>query len=155
MARAQAQYLRVYDANTGVTYQRWQSYYGNLSVSWSGATWDYVPFMAEGFTEGVSGNESNITITAPATPIVVGAFDAALFRGDLVEIDTYQFDPLLGNDAPQVDQQLVGTYVGQVSGGSGGLTSLTVQLGSAVSPVGAQIPPRTFTTAIIGAGCRL
>ena len=155
MARAQSQFLRIYDAETGTTYQRWQSYYGNATASWAGASWAYVPFTAEGFTEGVSGDESNITITAPATPIVVSAFEAAIRRGDLVEISIYQFDPIIGNDAPQTDQQLIGTYLGQVSGGAAGLTSLTLQLGSAISPVGAQIPPRTFTTAIIGAGCKL
>ena len=155
MARAQSQYLRIYDADTGVTYQRWQSYYANSTVSAGGQAWAYVPFIAEGFTEGISGDESNITVTAPATTIVVTAFDAAIQRGHLIQIDTYQFDALYGNDAPQASQQLIASYVGQVTGGNGSLTTLTVQLGSAISPVGAQIPPRTLTTAIIGMGCKL
>lgn len=155
MARAQSQYLRIYDAATGVTSERWQSYYANSTVTMAGQQWAYVPFIAEGFTEGVSGDESNITVTAPATTIVVGAFDTAILRGHLVQIDTYQFDPLLDNSAPQTSQRLIATYVGQVTGGGGGVSSLTIQLGSAVSPVGAQIPPRTFTTAIMGKGCKL
>ncbi len=155
MARAQSQYLRIYDAVTSVTYQRWQSYYANATVTQGGQLWAYVPFIAEGFTEGISGDESNISVSAPATPIVVGALEAAINRGHLVQIDTYQFDPLLGNNAPQASQQLIATYVGQVTGGGGSLTALTVQLGSAISPVGAQIPPRTFTTAIMGKGAKL
>jgi hypothetical protein len=155
MARAQSQFLRIYDANTSTTYQRWQSYYANATVTTGGQSWAYVPFIAEGFTEGISGDEGNISVSAPAIPIVVGAFLAAIERGDLVQIDTYQFDPLLGNNTPQSSQQLIASYVGQVTGGGGGLTSLTVQLGSAVSPVGAQIPPRKFTTQIMGKGAKL
>jgi hypothetical protein len=155
MARAQSQFLRISDADTGTTYQRWQSYYANAVVPFGGQSWAYVPFTADGFTEGISGDESNITVNAPATPIVVSVFDLAIRRGDLIQIDTYQFDPVLGNDAPQSGQQLIASYIGQVTGGGGGLTTLTVRLGSAISPVGAQIPPRKLTTAIMGTGCRL
>ena len=154
MARAQSQYLRIYD-DAGVTYQRWQSYYANTTVTYASSSWAFVPFMAEGFTEGISGDESSITISAPAISLVVDAFEAAIMRGHMVELKTYQFDLLLGNDLPQASQSLIATYVGQVVGGSGGLTSVTLQLGSAISPVGAQIPPRVFTTAIMGVGCRL
>jgi phage-related protein len=153
MARAQAQYLRIYDEAT--TYQRWQSYYANATITWDGQPWQYVPFIADGFTEGVSGDESSINVKAPAIITVVQAFDAAILAGRLVELSTYQFDPLFGNDSPQSIQTLIGRYVGQVAGGAAGLTTMTLQLGSAISPVGAQIPPRTFTTAIMGKGARL
>ena len=155
MARAQSQYLRIYDATTSVTYERWQSYYASATVTLSGQKWSYVPFVAEGFTEGISGDETNITIEAPAIAIVVAAFDAAIRRGHMVELSMYQFDPALGNTTPQAAQTLIGTYLGQVTSGGGGLTSLTLQLGSAISPIGAQIPPRVFTTAIMGKGARL
>jgi len=155
VARAQSQYLRIYDASTSITLQRWQSYYANVSVTFDSQSWAFVPFIAEGFTEGISGDESNITISAPAIPLVVGALETAITKGHLVEIKTYQFDALLGNDAPQAGQQLIAAYVGQVTGGGGSLTELQVQLGSPVAPVGAQIPPRTFTTAIIGKGAKL
>jgi len=42
-----------------------------------------------------------------------------------------------------------------VVGGGGKLTNVRINLGSALSPVGAQFPPRKFTTAIMGKGCRL
>ena len=44
---------------------------------------------------------------------------------------------------------------GEPVGGSGSLTELRLELGSLLSPVGATIPPRTFSTRLIGAGCRL
>ena len=154
MARAQSQYLRIYDT-AGVTYQRWQSYYSNTTVSWSSASWQYVPFIADGFTAGLSGDEADISIAAPATSVVMDAFLTAIRRGHLVELSIYQFDTIYGNDTPQTGQELVASVIGQVVGGSGGLTSMTIQLGNALSPVGAQIPPRKFTTRIMGKGCRL
>lgn len=154
MARAQSQYLKITNAG-GTVLQRWQSYYANATVSVSGQSWAYVPFIAEGFTEGISGDESNITVSAPAITLVVEALNAAIINGHIVELSIYQFDPELGNVTPQAGQTLIASYVGQVTGGGGGLTSLTVQLGSAVSPVGAQIPPRKFTTAIMGKGAKL
>jgi hypothetical protein len=151
--RAQSQYLRIYDSG-GTTYQRWQSYYANTSVTWSGAKWLYVPFIADGITAGISGDESNVTVTATATSMVLGAFEAAILQGRLVDLSIYQFDSDSGNDIPQSGQQLVAGYTGQVTGGAATLTSLTLQLGSALSPVGAQVPPRKFTTAIMGQGIR-
>jgi hypothetical protein len=154
MARAQSQFMRIYDA-TGVTYQRWQSYYSGSTVSWASLQWDYVPFIADGITAGISGDESDITVTAPATTLVMQAFEGAINKGRLVDLSIYQFDTVQGNNAPQSGQLLVAGFTGQVVGGSGGLTSMSIQLGSALSPVGAQIPPRKFTTGIMGKGCRL
>lgn len=151
--RAQSQYLRIYDSG-GTTYQRWQSYYANTSVTWASAKWLYVPFIADGITAGVSGDESNVTITAAATSMVIDAFEAAILDGRLVDLSIYQFDANINNDSPQASQQLVAGYTGQVTGGAATLTTLTLQLGSALSPVGAQVPPRKFTTAIMGQGVR-
>lgn len=151
MARAQSQYLRIYDT-AGITYQRWQSYYANTAVSWDGTTWQYVPFIADGFTAGLSGDETDISVAAPATSVVMDAFLSAIRAGHLVELTIYQFDTIDGNDTPQTDQELVARMNGQVVGASGGLTSMIIQLGSALSPIGAQIPPRKFTTAIMGKG---
>jgi hypothetical protein len=85
---------------------------------------------------------------------VLDAFLAAISDGRLVDLSIYQFDSTAGNNTPQAGQELVAAYTGQVVGGNGGLTSLTIQLGSALSPVGAQVPPRRLTLAIMGQGIR-
>lgn len=86
--------------------------------------------------------------------MVLDAFEAAILQGRLVDLSIYQFNSDSGNDSPQTSQQLVAGYTGQVTGGAATLTSLTLQLGSALAPVGAQVPPRKFTTAIMGQGIR-
>jgi hypothetical protein len=42
-----------------------------------------------------------------------------------------------------------------VVGAGGAFESLRLELGSSLAPVGAQVPPRTFTTRLIGAPCKL
>lgn len=96
-----------------------------------------------------------MVITAPAIDIVINAFESAIRYGHLAELSIYQFDSYVDNNIPQASQTLIGRSTGQVVGGTGNLTNIAIQLGNAISPVGAQIPPRKMTTAIIGKGCIL
>ena len=154
MARAQAQYLRLIDASNA-TVLRWQSYYSGNAVTWSSALWSFIPFEASGMTAGISGSESSITITAPATPPVLTALNDAIARGLLAELSIYQFDPEIDNSTPQAGQIQVALYRGQVVGGAATVTTVSIQLGTALSPVGVQIPPLKLTTYIMGVGARL
>ena len=153
MARGQSQYLRIFSGAT--TYQRWQSYYVNTSVSYGGAVWSYQPFDADGITAGEVQSESSISVTLPATTNVMEVVFQALNEARLVELQVYEFDTILGNSTPQTGQTLIASYLGEVVGVSGGFTSIQMQLGSSLSPVGAQVPPRTFSTRLIGAPCKL
>ena len=79
----------------------------------------------------------------------------ALNEARLAELQVYEFDTLLGNSTPQAGQSLIASYLGEVVGVSGGFTSIQMQLGSSLSPVGAQVPPRKFTSNLIGSPCKL
>jgi hypothetical protein len=154
MARATIQYLRIFTTDS-VTLHRWQRYSSERTIVWNGDRWIYVKFTADGFTAGVSGDETNVTVTAPATPLVQQAFEDAMFNGYFVEMMLYQFNSEFSNIVPVDSQTLIGRYVGQVVGGIMRATTMTLQLGTALSPVGAQFPPRTLTTAIMGQGAVL
>jgi len=153
MARGQSQYLRIFSGST--TYQRWQAYYVNTSVTWESAAWSYQPFDADGITAGEVQSESSISVTLPATTNVMEVVLQALDEARLAELRLYEFDTILGNSTPQAGQTLIASYLGEVVGVSGGFTSIQMQLGSSLSPVGAQVPPRTFSTRLIGAPCKL
>jgi hypothetical protein len=153
MARAQSQFLRIFSGST--TYNRWQSYYVNTSVSYGGAVWAYQPFDADGITAGDVESEASISVTMPATTNVIEAILTALDQARLVELQLYEFDTLLGNSTPQADQTLIAAYIGEVVNASGSFTSITMELGSSLAPVGAQVPPRKFNTRLVGAPCRL
>jgi hypothetical protein len=153
MARGQSQFLRIFSGST--TYQRWQAYYVNTSVTWESASWSYQPFDADGITAGEVQSESSISVTLPATTNVMEVVLQALDEARLAELRLYEFDTILGNSTPQTEQTLIASYLGEVVGVSGGFTSIQMQLGSSLSPVGAQVPPRTFSTRLIGAPCKL
>ena len=153
MARAQAQYLRIFSGS--ITYQRWQSYYVNVSVSYDGNVWAYQPFDADGITAGEVQSESSITVRLPATTNAIEVALQALDGARLAELQLYEFDTLLGNATPQAGQTLIASYLGEVVGVSGSFTSIEMELGSSLAPIGAQVPPRKFTTKLTGSPCKL
>jgi hypothetical protein len=152
MARAQSQFLRIYDAS-GITYQRWQNFYSNAIVSWDSASWVYVGFTASGVASGATGDEGGITLTLPATSVVVQAVDLAMEQARLFEVRTYEFDPVAdGVSSPPAGQTLISTFLGEITSASEAGFEFTLQMGSSLSPVGAQFPPRTMTNNLIGMG---
>jgi hypothetical protein len=90
----------------------------------------------------------------PATSTAVELFEEALSLNQLVEVRVFEFDTRLSQAQPQTTQQLIGAFVGEVIGISGSFGSLDVALGSSLAPVGAQAPPRKYTSALIGAPLR-
>ena len=153
MERAQAQYLRIFSGTT--TYQRWQSYYVNTSVTYDSAVWAYQPFDADGITAGEVQSEASISVRLPATTNAIEVALQALDEARLAELQLYEFDTLLGNSTPQAAQSLIASYIGEVVGISGSFTQLSMELGSSLSPIGAQVPPRTFSSQLVGAPCKL
>jgi hypothetical protein len=152
MARAQSQFLRIYDS-AGITYQRWQNFYSNAIVSWDSASWVYVAFTASGVASGATGDEGGITLTLPATGVVVQAVDLAMEQARLFEVRTYEFDPVAdGVSSPPAGQTLISTFLGEITSASEAGFEFTLQMGSSLSPVGAQFPPRTMTNNLIGMG---
>ena len=153
MARAQAQYLRLFSGAT--TYARWHNHSHQQNVLWQGVLWRWQQFDVDGMVEGASGDESGLSIELPATVDVVATVEAALRESWLAEMRSYEFNSLAGDDTPQAGQVLIASAVGEVVGASGTLTTIRMQLGSSLSPVGAQVPPRSYTTPLVGVPCLL
>jgi hypothetical protein len=153
MARAQSRYLRIFDE--GGTYQRWQSYYINKTVEVDSERWQYQQFDVDALTDGQTGDEGGVPVELPATPTIIDAVNDAIRNARLVEIRIYEFDSLLGDDEPQNLQELITSYVGEIVGGGRNTEQVSIELGSSLSPIGSQVPPRKFTTRLIGVPCRL
>ena len=152
MGRAQAQYLRIFDSSS--TYARWQGYYVNQTITLDSASWEYMPFSASGILESGASGSKSVSITVPATNSIVESFTLALSYGRFCELKIYEFDSRLDQTAPQSGQNLIGAYTSQVVNVNGTFTRLEIELGSSLSPIGAQVPPRTFTSYLIGAPLR-
>lgn len=151
-SRSQAFYLRVFSGATD--YQRWQSYYVNQNVTLSSKNWNYHPFTVDAFTGGSTPGE-RFTLQVPATNEAVETFTYALGLNWLCEVKMYEFNTLASQTTPSGSQVLIASVFGEVVEVRGGFTSLSVTLGSGLAPVGAQAPPRTYTTALVGTPLRI
>jgi hypothetical protein len=151
-ATAQAQLLRVFTEST--TLHRWQSYWGSQTVTVDGQQWSWQPFNAGGIVSGDVASEGSLTISVPTTSATRPALRAALRQGHLVELRQYEFDPQFATTGPP-SMALVGLYLGEVVGMRGTFRQLEVEVGSALSPVGVQFPPRSMTSQLIGVPCQL
>ncbi len=154
MATGQAAFLEIGDGFGSIT-NRWQSYWVDQVVTWDGKIWIYQQLDWAGLISGQAvGDQASITL--PAVPSVRGLTEQALAGAWVAQLRVIQFDEeAAGSTPPASGYVLAASCIGQVIGASGNLTQITWQLGSALSPIGAQFPPVTATTALIGVPCRL
>jgi hypothetical protein len=153
MERNQTQFLRIFDETT--TYHRWQNSYISQTVTLNDRPWLYQQFSAEGITAGDVASEAGLVVELPATVFTERVVRQSLRRTYLVEILQYQFDIEANQQLVPESQRLIASYVGEVVGVRGSLTSLQMELGSLLAPVGVQMPPRTYTTFLVGVPCQL
>ena len=154
MGRGQALFVQLQDAGQITTMARWQTGWIEQTVTWEGHPWDYRQMDWSGITSGSGGDQA--TIKLPRLPSVQSMMRQALAGPWIATMRVYQFDDAdLDASGPQTGQILVGSCIGQVIGASATATSITLKLGSALSPVGAQFPPVTATDSLIGVPCVL
>lgn len=143
--------VRIYSG--GTTYARWQSAYLDKVISYEGSSWTYQQFSWEGVASG-AGATGQGSLSLPATPSIRALLERALAGIWLVQLRVFQApDDAAGT--PPTGMVQVGSLIAEVIGGNCSLTTATLQLGSALAPLGAQFPPRTANTRLIGVPCRL
>jgi hypothetical protein len=153
MSLAQAAFLELSDG-FGTVFARWQSYGIEQVISWDGQAWEYRQFDWSGITSGQAvGDQAAITL--PALSSTLELTPRALAGAWVASLRVIQWDDEASANPPASGYVLAASCVGQVIGASGSLTQYTWQLGSALSPIGAQFPPRSATTALIGVPLRL
>jgi len=151
--RGQAAFLEIGDGFGSIS-NRWQSYWIDQVVSWDGASWAYQQLDWAGLISGQAVGDQ-ATITLPAVPSVLQLTERALAGAWVARLRVIQFDESVATTPPASGYVLAASCLGQVVGASGTLTQITWRLGSALSPIGAQFPPVTATTALIGVPSRL
>lgn len=151
--RAQAQYIRIF-IDGGADQELLQNFYVNSTVTVSSKNYEYYPFEFEGLIESSAIGGQNINLMLPATQRSMDMFLKAAYKDYLVEVKVFEFDNRLGVDAPQTGQVLISSFFGKVGKMSGSFAVLNVELGTALDPIGAQVPTRTYNTTLVGAPIR-
>ena len=154
MGIGQAAFLELGDGY-GAVFARWQTYFIEQVATWDGKAWAYQQLDWAGVTSGqATGDQA--TLTLPAAPSILNLTEQALAGPWVATLRVIQFDEELATaTAPPAEYVLAASCVGEVIGASASLTQMTWRLGSALAPVGAQFPPTTATTALIGVPFRL
>ena len=151
--RGQVQLIRFVDL-TDTTRERWQSYW-STTITWDGDQWDYVQFDAPGISDGDPGAERNISIAMAATAKVMQTVESALAAGWIAQLLMYEFDATAAVTGPPAEMTLISQFDGQAVSAKATATSIVLELGTALAPVGATVPPRILTTGNMGVGARL
>jgi len=152
--RGQAQYLRVYIPG-GADQKLWQNFYVNADITLSSKVYNYFPFEWSGVGESSALSGQTVSLKMPATSLAINCFEVAFKQQQLCLVSTYEFDTRLGISSVQSGQTLIAEFLGYVASMSGSFTELTVELGSTLAPIGAQIPSRTATNALVGVPIQL
>lgn len=147
--RGQSQFLRIYTSG-GSDHHLWQNFYVNQTVTVSSKSYRYFPFVWTGVAESSAIGEQTVSLSMPATALAISAFEAAFANKHLCELKAFEFDLRQGVSAPQSGQTLIGTFLGYITKMNGSFIELSLDLGSSIAPVGAQIPSRTASNRLIG-----
>lgn len=125
----------------GTTYQ---NYWVKQTVN--GAA--FYPFMCDGFLSAATSGQDSVRVTVPLTGESLGWLENGLANAWIVTIRMHQFDP--ANTAVPPPLTLVTEYTGEIIKGQRNASQISFDVGSSLSPVIAQVPPRKYTTTLIG-----
>jgi len=151
-----AVFLRLWEPTTNATGITLQSFYRQAPVTIGADSYQFLDFTVDGLANTGSADQNELTLTFPGLTAISSAADDAMAEGWLATITVYQFDLPTRPDTPPPGQVVLLTAIGEVTGGSEDFpATVTITVGSALESLGAQVPPRRFTSALVGTPCRL
>ena len=146
-------FLRIYSGST--TYWAVQNYYQGVPITNAGVPHQYLDFRLGDITADRSADFSSLTVTLPAITSAVEVIEQGIANGHLAQLTIYRFTAETGPTSPPAGQTVLWSFIGEVVGGGSDFDStVTMELGSALAPLGSQVPPRRFTSDLVGTPCR-
>jgi hypothetical protein len=148
-------FLRIYEDTTSSTAFSVQNYY-HSTITVSGVAFQFLDFSVEGLQSTSTADQNQITVTLPALTTAIDV--AARGTGSLLaEVTVYSFDSATAPESPPVGQVTLLQFVGLLAGWDlpNFDTTLAITIGSILSPIGAEFPPRRYSSVVVGIPCRL
>lgn len=148
-------FLRLWDPVGGSTVFAVQDFY-HSTITVSGVDYQFLDFSVSGLAITASSDANDVTVSLPALTTAVET--AARGTGQLLaSITCYTFEADTAPDTPPGGQTTLIQFVGLLTGWAlpDFDTQLTLTIGSPLSPIVAQFPPRRYSSAIVGTPCRL
>jgi hypothetical protein len=146
-------FLRIYIGTT--TFWAVQNYYQGTTITSDGVDYQYLDFSTGDIVADRSADSGSLQVTLPAITTAVLMVEQGIANGYLGELTIYRFTAETGPAAPPLGQTVLLTFIGEVIGGGSNFDStVTLELGSALAPLGSQVPSRRFTSELVGIPCR-
>jgi hypothetical protein len=146
-------FLHVYEPGGSTAYSV-QNFY-HSTITQDGIAYQFLDFGVDKFTSAVTADANEITLTLPA---LTGAREMVGTGTGfyLAAITAYQFTAAVAPEAPPAGQAILAQFVGRlISWSIQGVSTLSVVVGSPLSPVAAQFPARRYDSTMVGIPCRL
>jgi hypothetical protein len=151
-----AVFLRLWEPTANATGLALQNFYRQGPITIGADSYQFLDFTVDGLANTGTADQNELTLTFPGLTAISTAADDAMAEGWLATITVYQFDQAAKPDTPPAGQVVLLTAIGEVTGGSEDFpATVTITVGSALESLGAQVPPRRFTSALVGTPCRL
>ena len=144
-------------SETGQVVAAYQSHWFGV-VTIGGRQFQWLPFEGSGIFQGHVSGEGATSVDLPATKKNWDLCTRAMASAGrwLAQLELWEFPASGSESLPPAGMTRIGLTRGQiVSASNDPITTIRLELGSSLSPVGAQIPPRTATTRLIGPGMKL
>jgi phage-related protein len=145
MELALGNYLDLSTQSGGRVY-RFQNFYINKTASYQGGEYSFLPFGFSGVTVNRTGDNIEASLVFPNNEISRAWVVNAVTDFWIATVFVVVLDPD-GVAAPD----LLHRYVGQVATGAWDETAVTLRLNTVIDAVGAEVPMRRLTQALVGA----
>ncbi|MEB3301977.1 MAG: hypothetical protein VKN56_08410 [Cyanobacteriota bacterium] len=143
-------------SETGDVVAAYQSHWFGV-VTIAGRQFEHLPFEGSGIFQGHVSGEGATSVDLPATKANWDLCSRAMASGGrwLAQLELWEFPAAGSESLPPANMVRIGLTRGQiVSASNDPITTIRLELGSSLSPVGAMIPPRTATSRLIGPGMK-
>lgn len=130
---------------TGSQTLRFQNYWIGENVSYSGATYGFLPFAFSGATVTKSGDNQPASLAFPNNSLARGWAETAIRGQWLVTCHV-----MLINPDNRSDLTLLSSYTAQIVSGNWNDTAIEIRMASVLDAVGADLPRKKLTKQLVG-----
>jgi len=144
-ARGRSRWLRI--CSGANTYAKWQDSYPGQTID----DYTYLPLeVGSILLPGGSGEGATQQVQIPDIPETRAIVDAAVAGLHLAEVTIRDYAGPFTATSPPIDTTVAALFIGQVIDAESDFRRITLTIGSAIAPIGVQIPGRYFSPSLVG-----
>ena len=125
---------------------RWQNFFVDKTVD----GYVYRNFQSTDVSMNRSVSEGGINVTMAATADNLALLETAIANEWLAELVIYEMNVAGGMPSDLTGATIAARFIGEVMGMQTNLTTLAVEIGTAMDAVSGEIPGRRITTSLVG-----